>query len=115
MSEKVTNWDNVIASMNVNEFLTTVANGGQLKYTTNEKGNPIFAMHYGDNKGVAFKLFGKNVAVGSMSKSVYEELVVEENPNWDNYQFDIVNSEEAPALKLRKVGGLDLAAWSDLF
>lgn len=112
---KETNWDNVVASMNVEDFLQNVAQGGQLRYTTNEKGNPIFAMHYGDNKGVAFKLFGKNVAVGSMSKSVYDELQTVDEPNWSDYQFDIVNSEDAPALKLRKVGGLDLSAWSDLF
>lgn len=110
-----TKWDNVLATMNVEEFFKEVAVGGQLRYTTNDKGNPIFAMHYGDNKGVAFKLFGKNVAVGSMSKSVYDELQTVDEPNWADYQFDVVNSQEAPALKLRKVGTLDLSTWSDLF
>lgn len=112
---KETNWDNVVATMNVEEFFNKVAQGGQLRYTTNDKGNPIFAMHYGDNKGVAFKLFGKNVAVGSMSKAVYEELQTVDKPNWADYQFDVVNSEEAPALKLRKVGILNLSDWDNLF
>ena len=50
----------------------------------------------------------------TVSKSVYEEIMAEETPNWEKYQFDIVNSEENPALKLRKASTLDLAAWSDL-
>jgi hypothetical protein len=115
MAKKEVDWDNIIESMNVQEFFSKVAVGGKLKYERNTKGNGVFSMHYGDQIGVDFELYGKRISKGSVSESIMEQLESGEEFDPNQYQFDMVGSVENPALKLRKAANRDLSTWSDLF
>ena len=116
-------WNNTLTTMNVETFLTEVAQGGKLKFGLNKNENPTFKLHYGDEIAVAFKLFGKfEVLAGSMSASVYDEAISGEEFDPANYEFAIVGNEGSDlsdvkevALKLKKAPNLDISDWSDLF